>query len=330
MLQKASNADQLFKGKQVAITGGLGFIGSNLAQLLYQHGARIRIIDAGLPEYGGSLVNLGNIASHIDIHNYDLRDANGLEQILQDTDYVFALAGQSSHIDSMHDPVKDLQINTVTTVNLLEAARKACPNARFVYASTRQVYGKPDFLPVDESHRINPVDVNGINKLAAEQYYQLYGKLYGLKHTVLRLTNTYGPRMHLESNSKGFVGIFIRQALRREPIKIFGDGEQRRDFNYVDDVCDALCAAVLSDAAEGKIFNLGFERHYSLLEFTRVLTEIADTDFALIPFPPEHKAIDIGDYYGSYKLFHAATGWTPRTDVAEGIKRTVAFFREQI
>lgn len=325
-----NNTAAALKGRNVTVTGGLGFIGSNLVRQLVKADANVQVIDALLPEYGGSVKNLGDVASSVKIHQLDLRQPIGLNNILRGQEFIFSLAGQSSHIDSMRDPRKDLEINTTSTVNLLETVRQVCPKARLVYSSTRQVYGRPASLPVTEKHAIQPVDVNGINKIAAEHYYQLYQQIYGIQSTILRLTNTYGPRMDLDSNSKGFVGIFVRKALKRENISIFGDGLQRRDFNHVLDVCNALIQAITSDKAMGEVYNLGFHKHYSLLEFTEMLTKHTSSPFTLVPFPPEHKAIDIGDYYGSYQKFANDAGWQPQIDLAEGLAGTIAFFRDAL
>jgi nucleoside-diphosphate-sugar epimerase len=236
------------------------------------------------------------------------------------------MAGQTSHIDSMTDPITDLDINCRSQLSILELCRKANPDVTIVYASTRQLYGRPAYLPVDENHPVEPVDVNGINKLAAEQYHLLYYHVHGLKCVSLRLTNTYGPRQHLRGSTQGFAGIFIRKAISGEAIQIFGDGQQLRDFNYVDDVVDAFLLASHRPDMHGKVYNLGDHRHYSLLDFVKLLQEQCRFDFQLIPFPPEHKVIDIGDYYGDYSRFQEATGWRPRVPLAEGLKRTVEYF----
>jgi len=207
--------------------------------------------------------------------------------------------------------------------------RHGNPGAKIVFAGTRQIYGRPDYLPVDEKHPLVPVDVNGVNKLAAELYYTLYHRVYAMRTVCLRLTNTYGPRMDLRSEGKGFAGVFIRRALRGEPIRIFGDGTQRRDFNHVDDVVDALLLAAERDDVDGRVFNLGHPRPYSLIEFVETLRRFAEFDWELAPFPEEIRRIDIGDYYGDHALYRATTGWEPRIDLAEGLESTLAWFRQR-
>jgi nucleoside-diphosphate-sugar epimerase len=221
----------------------------------------------------------------------------------------------------------DLEINCRSQLSLLECCRRGNPGVRIVFASTRQIYGRPRSLPVAEDHPLEPVDVNGINKLAAELYYSLYHQVHRIDTVSLRLTNTYGPRMDLQSTRKGFVGVFVRRALEGRTIRIFGDGRQRRDFNYIDDVLDALLLAGERDELQGKVFNLGHPRPYSLLEFVARLERHAPTTHELVPFPAEAAVIDIGDYFGDFGRYHEATGWTPLVDLDEGLRRTVEFFR---
>ena len=319
---------EFYRGKRVLITGGAGFIGSNLAIRLVESGARVQLVDSMLPDYGANLLNLEPIRDRVRLNFSDVRDAHSLAYVVQDEDLIFSLAGQVSHLASMQDPFTDLEINCRSQLSLLESCRRNNPGARIVFASTRQLYGRPRYLPVDEEHPLTPVDVNGINKLAAEMYYSLYYQVHGIPTVSLRLTNTYGPRMDLGSDLKGFTGIFLRKALAGETIQIYGNGEQRRDFNYVDDVLDALLLAGQSDDLLGGVFNLGHPRAYSLLEFLEVLRRYADFEYELIPFPPEAEAIDIGDYYGDFARFRAATGWVPRVDLSEGLESTIRFFRD--
>ena len=231
-----------------------------------------------------------------------------MNYLVQGVDIIYSMAGQTSHVESMIDPITDLDINCRSQLALLESCRARNPDVTIIYASTRQIYGRPQYLPVDEKHPVEPVDVNGVNKLAAEKYYTLYSQVYGMKCISLRLTNTYGPRQHLRGNKQGFVGIFIRMAIRGETIKIFGTGEQRRDFNYIDDVVDALLLVSDRTDLQGQVFNLGAYKHYSLLEFVQILQRHCDFDCEIVPFPPEHKVIDIGDYYSDFSRFKAASG----------------------
>ncbi|MGD2063755.1 MAG: NAD-dependent epimerase/dehydratase family protein [Nitrospirota bacterium] len=316
-----------YAGRRVLITGGLGFIGSNLAIRLAEHGAEVTVLDALIPEHGGDRFNVAPVASRIRIDTADLRDAHVLPAAVRDQEFVFHLAGQVSHGDSMRDPELDLTVNCVATINLVEACRQFNPEARLIYTSTRQVYGVPRSLPVSEDHPPAPVDVNGINKLAAEHYHLLYERTYGLRSAVLRLTNTYGPRQHIRNDRQGFVGVFIRHALRGEPIRLFGTGTQVRDLNYVDDVVDALVATGVTAGCYGRVLNLGAPRRYSLLELVEVLGGLCPVKAEVVPFPEDRKLIDIGDYYGDYSRFAALTGWQPRIELAEGLERTLAFYR---
>ena len=316
-----------YAGRRVLVTGGLGFIGSNLAIRLVEHGAEVTLLDSLLPEHGGDPFNVAPVASRVRVDTSDLRDPHALPAAVRDQEFVFHLAGQVSHGDSMRDPEIDLAVNCVSTLNLVEACRRCNPEARLIYTSTRQVYGVPRRLPVTEDHPALPVDVNGIHKLAAEYYHLLYDRTYGLRSAVLRLTNTYGPRQQIRSDRQGFVGIFIRQALRGEMIRLFGTGTQIRDLDYVDDVVAALLAAGVTAGCYGRVLNLGAPRPYSLLELVEVLRGLCPVEYEIVPFPANQKLIDIGDYYGDYSQFAALTGWQPRIELPEGLERTLAFYR---
>lgn len=316
-----------YAGRRALVTGGLGFIGSNLAIELVRRGALVTLVDSMIPRYGANLFNVEPVRDAVRINFSDVRDAHSLQYLVRGQDLIFSLAGQVSHIDSMRDPFTDLEINCRSQLSLLECCRDHNPAARIVFASTRQIYGRPQYLPIDEKHPLVPVDVNGINNLAAEMYYTLYHDVYGLHTVSLRLTNTYGPRMDLRSEGKGFVGVFVRRALAGEAIELFGTGEQRRDFNYVDDVVSALLLAGENDALAGGSYNLGHPRPYSLREFVEILGRFAGFEFRCVPFPEERRKIDIGDYYGDFSRFRDATGWEPRVDLPEGLERTMAFFR---
>lgn len=318
-----------YAGKRVLVTGGLGFIGSNLAIELARMGAQVMVVDSMIPAYGANPANLEPMSGLIRINFSDIRDPHTMPHLLRGQDVVFSLAGQLSHIDSMRDPATDLDINCRSQLSLLENCRSLQPNAKIVFASTRQLYGRPRYLPVDENHPLHPIDVNGINKLAAERYYTLYHEVYGMRTVSLRLTNTYGPRMDLKSHTKGFIGIFLRKALLGEKIQLFGDGRQRRDFNYVDDVVQALLLAGACERVNGKSLNLGYPRPYSLLELVEILHELIPSfEYECVPFPPERKAIDIGDYYADGSAYQTATGWMPQVDLRPGLAKTVEFFQQ--
>ena len=317
-----------YEGRRVLITGGVGFIGSNLAIRLVELGAKVVLVDSMIPAYGANIANVEPVRQRVRINYSDIRDARSLSYLVQDEAIIFSLAGQVSHSESMDDPMTDLEINCASQLSLLECCRQHNPQARIVFASTRQLYGRPQKLPVDETHPLEPVDVNGINKLAAERYYTLYQQVYGMPTVSLRLTNTYGPRMDLVSPNKGFAGIFIRQALDSEEIKLYGDGEQLRDFNYVDDVVDALLLAGVHEDAVGQVCNLGHPTPHSLNRFVDELAKHAEFPRSVVPFPKEIESIDIGDYYGDYSRFKALTGWEPKVDLPEGLERTMRWFRD--
>jgi nucleoside-diphosphate-sugar epimerase len=282
-----------------------------------------------IPSYGGSVTNVESIRDKITINYSDVRDLHSLPYLVRGQDVIFCLAGQVSHIDSMREPLVDLDINTRSQLSLLECCRRENPAARLVFSSTRQVYGKPRFLPVNETHPTAPTDVNGINKLAAEMYFTLYSQVHGMSTISLRLTNTYGPRMDLCNSQKGFVGVFIQQALAGQTIRLYGNGSQRRDFNYVSDVVDALMLAGQSRSLCGQCFNLGHEENFSLREFVEALAKHCRLHFELAPFPDALRAIDIGDYSADFTAFREATGWRPRVCLHEGLERTVGFFKQQ-
>lgn len=311
------------------VAGGLGFIGSNLAIRLVQKGAIVSLVDCLWPEYGGNHFNIINIREKVSVHVTDLRETATMCTLVRHQDVLFNLAGQTSHLDSMRDPQTDLEMNCRAQLSLLEACRVENPSAKIVFASTRQIYGVPQYVPVDERHPLTPVDVNGANKLAGENYHLVYGRAYNLRVSVLRLTNTYGPRMRVKDERQTFLGIWLRQLIEGKPIPVFGDGSQIRDFNFVDDVVDALLLTATDERADGKIFNLGSSESMSLLELAQLLVEISgEGRIERIDFPGDRKAIDIGSYRSDYRLISEKLGWRPRVSLREGLTRTLAFYRE--
>jgi UDP-glucose 4-epimerase len=323
-------AESRFAGKQVLITGGLGFIGSNLARRLVDAGAHVTLVDSLIPEYGGNLFNIAGMEDRVRVNISDVRDEHSMKYLVQGQEVIFNLAGQTSHMDSMQDPQTDLEINAKAQLSILEVCRKYNPAVKIVFASTRQIYGKPDYLPVDEKHPLRPVDVNGINKMAGEWYHILYHNVYGLRTCALRLTNTYGPRMRVKDARQTFLGIWIRLLLEGKPIEVWG-GEQLRDFSYVDDTVDAMLRAGQSAAADGKVFNVGGEPVVSLLETARLLVDVnGGGEFTTHTFPAERKRIDIGDYYADDSLLRRTLGWQPRTPLQAGLRRTLSFYREHL
>ncbi|MCB0320161.1 MAG: GDP-mannose 4,6-dehydratase [Bdellovibrionales bacterium] len=322
-----STVQSQYSKSKVIITGGLGFIGSNLAAALVDMGAEVTLVDSLIPEYGGNLFNIHQIADRVTVNISDVRDVHSMKYLIQGKDYLFNLAGQTSHNDSMADPYPDLDINARAQLSIAEACRHFNPTIKSVFASTRQIYGKPERLPVDENHPIRPVDVNGINKVAGEWYHKLYHDVYGIRTSILRLTNTYGPCMRVCDARQTFLGIWLRRIVEGEPFLIYGDGEQIRDFNYVDDVVQALLLCGASEKANGQVFNLGAEDPMSLTDTARTLQAISpNCRFEYIPFPPERKVIDIGDYYGDYRKIRSLLGWKPKIDLKEGLKRSLDYY----
>jgi UDP-glucose 4-epimerase len=319
-----------FSGARVLITGGLGFIGSTLARRLVELDARITLVDSLVPTYGGNLRNIAGIDERVRVNIADVRDGHSMDYLVQGQDYLFNLAGQNSHLDSMRDPYADLDINCRAQLSILEACRTHNPTLKLVYASTRQIYGRPDYLPVDERHLLRPVDVNGINKMAGEWYHILYNNVYGIRACALRLTNTYGPRMRVKDTRQTFLGIWIKQLIDGQPIQIWGDGTQIRDFNYVDDAVDALLLSAADPAADGQIFNLGSDETINFRDLAALMVEINGAGrYEVVPFPPDRKSIDIGDYYADYRLIQGRLGWRPKVPLRDGLARTLAFYGEE-
>ena len=318
----------IFTGSDILVTGGLGFIGSALARRLVELGAKVTLVDSLIPEYGGNLFNIHDIRDRVTVDLTDVRDAAAMSSLIKKRQFLFNLAGQTSHLDSMTDPMTDLNINAAAQLHILEACRLHNRDLKIVFASTRQVYGRPEYLPVDEKHPIEPVDVNGINKLAGEWYHLLYNNVYQIRACALRLTNTYGPGMRVKDARQTFLGIWIRRLIEGKPIQIFGDGKQRRDFNFVTDVVEALLRAAASREADGQLFNLGHHEQISLRELASMLVEINGSgNYELVPFPDDRKAIDIGDYYADFRKIDEVLGWSPQVTLENGLKQTLEFYR---
>ncbi len=318
-----------FRNKKVMVTGGLGFIGSNLVHKLVDLGAEVTIVDSLIPECGGNPFNVEDIKKKVRIENVDLREKAKIEDLVKNQDIIFNLAGKVSHIDSVEKPGEDFELNCRAHLFLLEACRKNNPEVKILYAGTRGEYGRANRLPVDEKCFLRPIDINGLNKMVGEWYHLLYYKIHGMRTASLRLTNTYGPRHLMTHGRQGFLNYFLRLAMDDEEIEIFGDGRQLRDFNYVDDVVEAFLLAATSDRAEGEVFNLGSGRPISLLEVTELLLRITGKgSYKHVPFPEELKAIDIGDYYADFGKIKKTLGWEPTIDLEEGLKRTGDFYKK--
>ncbi len=318
-----------YRGKRVLITGGLGFIGSNLARRLVGLEADVVLVDSLIPEYGGNRANIAGIEDAVTVNVSDVRDRHSLRSLIRGCAVIFNLAGQTSHVDSLHDPYTDLDINCRAQLSILETCRREAPDAKVVFASTRQLYGRPQYLPVDEAHPVAPVDPNGVNKAAGEAYHLVYGRLYGLHCAVLRLTNTYGPAMRVKDDRQTFLGTWLRLAVLGEELAIFGDGSQRRDFTYVDDAVEAFLLAAAREEADGEVFNLGGDESVSLLELAELLVELApEASFRLVPFPDERLSIDIGDYVANDGKIRERLDWAPRVGLREGLERSLEYYRE--
>lgn len=317
-----------FRNARILITGGLGFIGSNLARKLVGIGAEVTLVDSLIPEYGGNLFNIIDFRDEVTINISDVRDPHSMRYLIQNQDFLFNLAGQTSHMDSMQDPFTDMEINCHSQLSILEACRNYNPGIKVVFASTRQIYGKPDYNPVDEKHPIRPADVNGINKMAGEWYHILYNNVYNIRTSVLRLTNTYGPGMRIKDARQTFLGIWIRLLLEDKSFEVW-EGHQLRDFTYIDDAVDAFLLAAANPDADGKVFNIGGKPPISLKDLADLLTAIHGSGkYLQKAYPEDRKKIDIGDYYSNYDLITSVLGWEPKISLTEGLTWTLEYYQK--
>ena len=329
-LNAAADLKSHFAGSKALITGGIGFIGSHLGQRLADLGADVTLIDSLIPEYGGNLFNIESFRDRVRVNVSDVRDTYSMRHLVQGQDYLFNLAGQTSHLDSMRNPEPDLEINCRAQLSILEACRACNPKIKIVFASTRQIYGRPERLPVPETHALNPVDVNGINKMAGEKYHLLYSDVHGISSAVLRLTNTIGPRMRIKDARQTFVGVWIRQLLEGKPIEVWG-GQQLRDFTDVDDAVDAFLLTAADPQTSGRVYNLGGSEVVDLASLAKLLVEVNGSGhFEVREFPAERHKIDIGDYYSDFSRIESELGWRPQRSLRDTLARTVAFYREHL
>jgi UDP-glucose 4-epimerase len=328
---EASDYRAFYANRRVLVTGGLGFIGSNVVHQLVALGADVLIVDSLLPDYGGNPFNIHGLTDRVRVSKSDVRDTASIETLVRDCEVIFNLAGQVSHIDSMTDPYTDLEINCRAQLSMLEACRKHNPRVRVVFAGTRQVYGRPDRLPVDERHLVRPADINGVNKAAGEYYHLLYNNVFGIRACSLRLTNVYGPRQLVRHNRQGFIGWFIRLAIEGREIQVFGDGSQLRDFVYVDDAVDAFLRAGATDVCNGDVFNVGGDEPVSHKDLVAMLIDAAGSgSVRYVEWPADKKRIDIGSFYTDSSKFRNAVGWSPRIGLREGLQRTIAYYRRHL
>lgn len=318
-----------YQGRRAIVTGGLGFIGSNLALRLQQEGAQVTVIDPCIPGCGGDPANLAG--SGIEVLPVDIADTASCEAAIRDARVIFNVAGEISHMHSMQNPERDLAINTVSQLHFLQAVVKWNPGVRVVYAGTRQVYGAPEYLPVDEDHPVNPVDFNGVHKYAATMYHLMLSRNEWLDACVLRLTNTYGPRMSLDVPGQGFFSTYLRRLSRGERLEVFGDGTQLRDPMFVDDVVEAFLLVGAVDKLPSRAYNIGGPEALSLWQIACQASEAAGVGEPILrPFPDERKAIDIGSYRGDWSRINAELGWSPRVRLADGMARTLAHYRRAL
>lgn len=319
-----------YAGRRALVTGGLGFVGSNLAVRLAQLGAEVTVVDACVPGCGASEANLDGVRSLVRVVRANIADTAEFEGEIERADIIFNLAGEISHSRSMEDPLRDLELNTVAQLKFLSAVCALRRGVRVVYAGTRQVYGPVADLPVAEDVPINPTDFNGVHKRAAELYHQMLTRMGRLDAVVLRLTNVYGPRLGLHAQGQGFLSVFLRRLLAGEDIRIFGDGGQLRDPIYSDDAVEAFLRAGMARELPHRIFNVGGPQTLSVLEIAEIMRdEIAPScAIALRPFPPEHLAFDIGSYSSDTRRIRRWLGWGPRTCFREGVRETAQWFAE--
>jgi nucleoside-diphosphate-sugar epimerase len=320
-----------YHGRRALVTGGLGFIGSHVARRLATLGADVTVIDALIPGYGGNYFNVEDLRDRLRVVTSDVRDAEAMDACIAGQEVVFHLAGQVSHTDSMSDPLKDLANNCEASLSLLEACRRRNPTARIAVAGTRQIYGRPQWLPIDESHPCVPVDINGIHKWSCEQYHRLYHEVHGIPSVVLRLSNTYGPGALVKHARQGVIGWFLRKAVEGGEIEIMGDGSQLRDPTYVDDVVEALLLAAASSHAFGQTYNLGAPEPVSLHALVELLLEVAGRgSYRFVPFPPERKSIDVGSVQIDWSKIRRELGWAPRVSLREGLERSVRYYERHL
>jgi UDP-glucose 4-epimerase len=317
------------QGARMLITGGAGMIGSTIAHLAVAQGAQVTILDAMLPLYGGNLYNLRGILDEMQFIQGDIRDLDLMMRVVPGYDYIFNLAGQVSYVDSNTDPLLDLDINCKGHLQVLEACRRANPGAKLLFASSRFVYGRIEYNPVDENHPFNCLSIYGIHKLAGEKYYRFYHEAYGLNTVSVRIANPYGPRQQMKHSKYGIVNWFIRLALEGQPLTVFGDGQQRRDYIYNEDLAAACVALMLSPGTAGQVYNLGTGTGAPFIDMARLVAEaVPGIEVRQVEWPRDRYFVETGDYLSDISRITAATGWRPRISLKEGIGRTVAYYRE--
>ncbi|HSH81869.1 MAG TPA: GDP-mannose 4,6-dehydratase [Herpetosiphonaceae bacterium] len=324
-----SDYRDFYSNRNVMITGGLGFLGSNLAHTLVELGAKVLLVDPMLPLYGGNYFNVESIRDLVRVNIADIRDAGAMNELVKGQDVIYHIGNQTSHVDSMTDPLLDVDINCRGNIIFLEACRQFAPEAKIVYAGTRGQYGRLQYVPVDEKHPSNPTDVYGINKHAGEQYMFTYGRIYGMPVTSLRINNSYGPRGQMKHGKYGILNWFLRLAMDGKPIQVYGEGQQLRDYNYVDDVTDAFLRVAATEKSNGEAYNLGSNEHIKFIDLVRRIVAAAGSgSVEQIAWPEDRAAIEIGDYAADIAKIQTELGWQPTVTLAQGLERTVGFYRE--
>lgn len=317
------------KGAHALITGGMGFVGSNLALALVDLGAQVTIVDAMIPGYGGNQFNIEPIHDQVRVNYCDIRDTNVINYLVRDQDFVFHLAGQMDHVLSLTDPFPDIDINIKGTAVVMEACKRHNPNARVIFTGTRGEYGPAVHLPVSESAPTYPKGIHEISRLAAEKIVQVYNDVHGIRSVMLRLTNIYGPRAQMLHSRYGVVNWFVRLAIDGATIKVFGDGLIKRDFLYVDDCVQAILMCAASDKAPGQIFNIGVDRPTNFRTLAETLEQVCEgSKWEFAPFSPERAAQEPGDFYSDISKIQAMVGWEPTTSLVDGLTKTVAYYRQ--
>jgi UDP-glucose 4-epimerase len=317
-----------YQDKRILITGGLGFVGSNLAIKLVDAGARVTLLDSMLPLYGANLFNIDPIRDRVTVNFSDIRDRNSMHYLVREQDYLFHLAAQVSHVDSIIDPFTDVDINVGGTLSVLEACRKYNPGVRIIFAGTRGQYGASVKVPVDESAPTNPIGMYAITHLAAEKMALMYHQMHNIQGVSLRITNTYGPRHQMKHSRYGVANWFIRLALDDETIPVFGDGRILRDFLYIDDLTRALMMCGLTEAAYGSVFNVGSGAAISFIDLVKEIVQIAGSGrYEYAPFTAERKALEPGDYWTDITKIKSVVGWEPQVSLQEGLRRTIGYYR---
>ena len=332
MMSRNSKKDS-YRQARVLVTGGMGFIGSNLVIALVERGALVTVVDAQIAGCGADPRNLQSVREQIRISTDDMQDADRMAELIPEQDVIFNLAGEISHIRSITEPLRDLSINCAGQLQFLNLCRLLNPGATVIYASSRQVYGHPLYLPVDEKHPVNPVDFNGVHKHAAEQYHFLLRQQFHMHTICLRLGNIYGPRQALDQSGRGFIDVFIRASLSGEQITVFGDGKQTRSFSHVADIVGALLKLVAEPRAVGQVINIGNTQEVSiraLAERVRDLTG-SQSPIKLVPYDEAYESgfEDMPRRVPDLTRIEGLIGYRPRYSLDDILTQVIEYFRKK-